>query len=328
MAKVVTGTGLNEFIETGKHEVIAPDKPEIKKAQVAAPPPEEKPVEAAKPAETPPADEGLEPEDVNLSEIVRKKIGKKHRAMKEALETAAESDRFAEAQFNERRLVEQERDQLKAERDALAAKVAPPKPVEVIKEPDVNDSAYRNEKGEFDFDKFRKDERKFTLSEAQRQQNADIAAQRAAAIEAQVRARVEVAEKTYPDFKQVLTDTPLLAPNGVLNLIGRHEKGPDLAYYLAKNPEEMKRINAIAEEDGGDPTRAIAEAGLIIRDKFQAKAVETPAASTAATAAPKSTAPPPITPISSASAGTVELDPSKMGFRQLREYERNKAKRR
>lgn len=327
MAKVVTGTGLNEFIETGKHEVIAPDKPEIKKAQVAASPPEEKPVEAAKPADTEP-DEGLEPEDVNLSEIVRKKIGKKHRAMKEAQETAAEAERFAETQFNERRLIEQERDKLKAERDALAAKVAPPKPVEVIKEPDVNDPAYRNEKGEFDFDKFRKDERKFTLSEAQRQQNADIAAQRAAAIEAQVRARVQAAEKTYPDFKQVLTDTPLLAPNGVLNLIGRHEKGPDLAYYLAKNPEEMKRINAIADEDGGDPTRAIAEAGLIIRDKFQAKAVETPAATPVASATPKSTAPPPITPISSAGAGTVELDPSKMGFRQLREYERNKAKRR
>ena len=56
-------------------------------------------VEAADKAEV---DEGLDPEDRDdklLTDYVRRKIGKKHREMREAKEEAAEANRFAETQF-------------------------------------------------------------------------------------------------------------------------------------------------------------------------------------------------------------------------------------
>src|SRR6202021_2008889 len=81
MAKVITGAGLNEFIESGKHETIKPHKDEVKE-----PPKEEKveKVEKAEKVETKEvpveADGDLMPEET--LEQAKAKIAKKHRELK------------------------------------------------------------------------------------------------------------------------------------------------------------------------------------------------------------------------------------------------------
>ena len=114
MPKVITGAGLQELIETGKQDVLKAEKKaeakeapalEVKKEVVL----DVKPADETKPEAKPEIkeDDGLEPEDKDLSEIIRKKIGKKHRAMKEAQEAAADAESFAKNQYDRARLAEE-----------------------------------------------------------------------------------------------------------------------------------------------------------------------------------------------------------------------------
>ena len=139
MPKVITGTGLQEFIETGKHEVMKADKPSAEAAPLEVK--KETPAVDIKPEEKAPEkpevkDDGLEPEDNDLSEIIRKKIGKKHRAMKEAQEAAADAEAFAKAQYDARRLAEERATQLAARARGSQAKTRSPKSLN-YKKPDV-----------------------------------------------------------------------------------------------------------------------------------------------------------------------------------------------
>lgn len=355
MGKVVTSAGLNEFVQSGKVEVIerpkgngaapsavanpaeaqappaekpigAPPAPEAKPAEK----PPEKPAEAApaKPEESGTEDTDLTPEELKLAgERFTRVIGQKHRRMREAQEAAQEAEGFAESQFKERRLVEAERDQLKArvaelEKSGKPAAAAPEK-----KKPAPED--FRDDKGQVKWPEYTEAVATYAAEEATAKERARIADEqaRAAAERAQMlaRERFNAAKERYPDFEQTIERAKeVLIQNSVLVYIGESEKGPDLSYFLAKHPEEVEKIVKLS------PMAAVAyvgrlEAGLEIGKPSGAA---TPSAkSGAAPAVAESTrgAPAPITPLGNGS-GTVPKDPSTMTFRELREYERSRVR--
>jgi hypothetical protein len=326
MGKVVTGAGLQEFIEKGTVTHVTDHKPkangavplEVKKdTPVAELSPPKEAEKAPETVQTPPADEneGLEPDELEFSEQIRKKIGKKHRAMKEAQETAAEAERFAEQQFNERKLAEKRAEEAERRAKELEAKAAPPKPE--LKAPDIKD--YTNEQGQTDWDKYTDAKSEYAAKKAvaeDREARAkEQAAQQQAQMEAQWRARLQVAETRYPDFLKVVGAAETWVPNAVLAYITESDYGADLTYYLAKNPDQAKELAKLS------PTRAVARLGKL-ETQFEKPAKPAETAPAASKAPERGGAPPPITPISASGAGTVNLDPSKMGYKELRAYER------
>jgi len=333
MGKVVTGAGLQEFIEKGTVTHVTNHKPkengaaplEVKKEAVVVDlKPAEPPADTKQP-ETPAPDdpnEGLEADELEFSEQIRKKIGKKHRAMKEAQEAAAEAERFAEQQFNERKLAEKRADEAIARAKELEAKVTPPVKEPELKAPDIKD--FTNEQGQTDWDKYTDAKSEYAAKKAVAEDRAERqkeqeAAQKAAA-DAQWRARLQVAETKYPDFLKVVGAADMFVPNAVLQYITESDHGADLTYYLAKHPEEAKEIAKLS------PTKAVARVGKL-ESQFEKPTKPTePVAAAPAKAPERGGAPPPITPISGTGAGTVNLDPAKMSFQELRAYERERRK--
>ena len=121
---------------------------------------------------------------------------------------------------------------------------------------------------------------------------------------------------------EVVGNSPIILQNEALQYIAQSEYGTDIAYFLAKNPERAEKIKAL------HPIRAIAELGKI-ETGFEkpAESVSAQAQATSKTVE-RQGAPAPITPISTSGTGSIVLDPAKMDYKQLRAYEREKAKRR
>ena len=285
MAKVVTNQGTEDF-KPPKVEAKEPAKLEVKDTP--------KPVElgeakAEKPPE--PTDEGLEADDVDLTEHVRKKINKKHRQMKEAQEAAADAEAFAKTQFDERRLVESERDRLKRELDEVKNKAAPAPQEPELKKPDIKD--FTDDKGQVRWTEYTDASADYAAKKAVADERARQAQERdqqtKAQAEAAFRARLSKATEKYPDFMEVLGKSEALLPNAVLQYITESDYGPDVSYHLATHPETADRISKLP------PIKAIAEIGKL------ELTFETPAKAEAkAEAKPveRGGAPPPITPIS------------------------------
>lgn len=336
MGKVVTGAGLQDFIEKGTVTHVTNHKPkdngaaplEVKKDTPVVDVGQKEPEKAEKAPETtttaPPEDvnEGLEPDELEFSEQIRKKIGKKHRAMKEAQEAAADAEAFAKNQYDRARLAEQRAEEAERKAKELESKVTPPVKEPELKAPDIKD--FTNEQGQIDWDKYTDAKSEYAAKKAVAEDRAERAKEAEAAKkveqDAQWRARLQVAETKYPDFMKVVGSAEMWVPNAVLQYITESEYGADLTYYLAKHPEQAKEIAQLS------PTKAVGRVGKL-ETQFEkpAKPAET------ATAAPKAPerggAPPPITPISATGAGTVNLDPAKMSFQELRAYERERRKR-
>lgn len=70
--------------------------------------------------------------------------------------------------------------------------------------------------------------------------------------------RVQAAEKTYPDFRQVIggAEDVKISPE-LMDAMKSSDHGPDLAYYLAKNPDEAGRLVSLS------PVAAAMELGRI-----------------------------------------------------------------
>jgi hypothetical protein len=332
-AKVVTSAGLNEFIESGKTENM---KAVIKEAEAKEAPKEEakqEPKVEAKeePKEVPvEADGDLMPEET--LEQAKAKIAKKHRELKaeKALrqriqEERDENERLAESQYNQRRLVESERDKLAREVEELKIRAQPVQVTE-IKPPDKSDPKYLNDKGEFQWDKFTDAQAEYRVEQFKAQQREQQQATERAALEARVKERLDVTKAKYPDFEEAVQarDEKDIPPY-VMQFLMESEQVGELTYYFAKNREELTKILKLS------PIMALARLGKV-EARFESKEESPKAEAKVETKVePRiertSTAPPPITPISTAGAGTVQLDPSKMDFRQLRAYEREKNKR-
>lgn len=346
MAKVVTSQGLTEFVQDGKFETVANHKagkaaeaPPLEAVKPAptvdvSPAGEKKPDEPPKPAEEAKAadsehDEALTDEEKTLPEKAQKEIqrakravNKKHAEMMAAKEELAELERFGETQFNEKRELEKKLSSLETELQTLKQQAKPPEPE--LKEPDENDAKYRNEKGEFDWKQFSKDQAKYEAAIAVKEERKRQAEERASEQNKQLLARhtasEEKAKTAHKDFDAVMErikgtelDKP---PSFVLGFLNDSEMSGELRYYLATHTDETKKIFGLT------PIRGIKELGKIEDSliKPSPAAKETPAASGAI---PRG-APPPITPLNGEGSSGIQTDPSKMSFKQLREYERSR----
>jgi hypothetical protein len=321
MPKVITGAGLQEFIETGKHDVIAPQKKgdkeapalEVKKEVVLEIKPPEEPKAEAKP-EVKVEEDGLEPEDKDLSEIIRKKIGKKHRAMKEAQEAASDAETFAKGQYDRARLAEERAGQLEKQLEEARKAVAPPVPE--AKEPDLKE--YTDDKGQIRWQEYTLAVAKFAADRAVQEDRARQAQDKEAAERAEAARKFKEKADKIDGFADKLSGSQVWFPNAVLEYITESEDGPEIVMHLLNHPETAEQISKLR------PIKAIAEIGKIVKGFGGAKAV-VPAAPVEVPI-DRGGAPPPITPISGSGTGTINTDPARMSFKELREFERARRK--
>ncbi len=329
--QVVTNENLTQLIQTGKvDEFVAPAAPVAEvKAETAKGEPErnedgtfktvDKADEKADKGTTEAADAATEKKpddqagkieaddksDEDLPERVRKKIGEKHRAMREAEE-------FGEREFNRRKAAEKRAVELEEELSQLKSKSGPAQEkTEAVdaKAPKPEDfktvAEYADALVEYKLDK-REAERREQASRTE----ADSARSKQEREFRKQEAEVIAVNPDYRDTVKVLQDEEI--PTHIAQYL--FETGPKLIYPFAKLPaEERNRIRGLS------PIRAIAELGKLeakLEKPAQAKSVEQPAVSRA---------PSPITPLSGDGAVPVNKDPATMSLQELREYERIKS---
>lgn len=83
--------------------------------------------------------------------------------------------------------------------------------------------------------------------------------------------RVAEAKERYDDFEDVVGRSTAI-PDAVIHSIIRMENGPDVAYYLGKNPKVCKKMMDLA--NSGDLLSAIVEAGKISQALMPTEEVE------------------------------------------------------
>jgi hypothetical protein len=325
MPKVITGSGMQEFVESGKHEVMKPDRQkkdkeapalEVVKPQEPVDTSELKPEEAKADEDT-----GLEAEDSDLAERAQKRINKKHREMRQAealakklREELEDSETFSKSQFERARMAEEKLTQTERELGELRKGTAPAK-VETKGKPVHTDAKYYDDKGQFKAFEYAEDLAGYSATEAvakdrKEQDEARTQAKNQELMQA-FGARLEKAREKYPDFKQVVGSDETPVPPYVQAFMVKSQFGGDLGYWFAKNPIETQRIFALP------PDEAIAEIGEI---QAQWKKKDTKEESNVVPIIPKTGAPAPIKPLASGGTGTIQTDPSKMNYRELREY--------
>jgi hypothetical protein len=349
MAKVITAGKEGAALAAAGKSTTEVFKDERPRARQAAPALEMKAGEGAAPpivdapevreAEKPDLEAHIDAEDKDLSDIAveearaaaRRKITKYANRWQAELKKAetlaqevAESERFAEGLFNEREAYKKKAEA--AEARALALEAGKPKAPEFVA-PDENDAKYKNEKGEFEWKKFSTDNAAYVAKKAiaeDRKAQADQAnAQRQQVEDAKFQERIATAIKKNPDWIEVVTNSPTMMLNSVLEYIKLSEYGTDISYHLAKNPDVADKIKAM------HPIMAIAA----IRDIETGFLKPAAKSSSELSTAPSKTverpgAPAPITPISTSGTGSINVDPAKMSFKELRAYERARAKKR
>lgn len=333
--QVVTPENFTQLVQTGKVDEFKP--PEAKPAEAKAPEPDkreqpraadgtfvaaESPLqvldtdkeksdkahtteEVVKKADDPP---GEDSDDEDLPEKVRKKIGAKHRQMKEAEE-------FAEREFNKRKAAERRAAELEQELAQARSKSGPAQDTDDVSKdagaPKPEDfktvAEYADALVEYKLDKRIKAREEKAAKSAQESEEARIAREFAT--------RQAEVMKELPDYKAVLEGSQIELPKHAMQYVMESELGPKLAYHLAKRPQEADRIAQLS------PIRAIAELG-----KLEVR-LEKPAPKQEAKADPPavSKAPSPIKPLGGDGAVPVHKDPADMTFQELREYERQKA---
>lgn len=325
MGKVITSGGLNEFIEKGTVTHVPDHKPNGQAAPLEVKAPDTvvnvgDKVDKAAPEVDKALEKAIETEESvpTLSEESRKYVNKQHRLRREAQEESELSERLSREQYNRAILAEERAKALELELlDLKKAQTAPettkveelkfPLASEFVKEGVFDQDAYQKAVGEYNQAQTRK-----ILD--QERQDRELA---------QVRARVEAswdeARKIHTDFDDVrakVEGTPAdMVPQFVTNYVVDSEKSGQVAYFLWTHPEESQRIAKLS------PIRGIAELG-----KLEAKltAPEAPKVPVAESTPERTGAPPPITPLNTSGAGSVNTDPSKMSFQELRAFEREK----
>jgi hypothetical protein len=321
MPQVVNAENLIQFTQTGKvPEFKAPEAP--KPAEPAAK------KETLAPADLPRDDAGKftkqnepakseiaavppkkEIADDDLSEVVRQKIGAKHRQMKEAEE-------FAKSEALRALAAERRAEQLQQELEA-AKKSRPASESTAPKEPDPKDFATVAEYTDA-LVSFRVDQR-LRAEKAEREREVEEAAK--AEREREYGKRLIAARDKHEDFEEVIGSLKGTAiervHNDVVDYLQESEQGPELLYHLAKNPDVLDRLRKLS------PRRFIAELGKL-EAKWEQPAPakdSTPTLSDVAnTARPVSKAPAPIAPLDTAGIAPVAKKPEDMSVQELREY--------
>lgn len=254
-------------------------------------------------ADDPPSEDA---EEADLPEKVRKKIGAKHRAMKEAEE-------FAEREFNKRKAAERRAVELEDRISQLESKSGhAPEGKDGSKDPEMPKQDDFKTVGEYADAVI---EYKLDKRDRERQDKAAKSAQETeeTRIRREFVTRQDAVMKELPDYTAVLERSEIDLPKHAMQYVMESDQGPRLAYHLAKNPQEADRIAQLS------PIRAIAELGkLEVRLEKPAKQ-ESKAEQLAVSKAPS-----PIKPLGSDGTVPVHKDPADMNFQELRAYERQK----
>jgi hypothetical protein len=235
-------------------------------------------------------------DDVKLTQKIEKLINKKHRAMKEAEEFGASEARKAIAAEQRAADLQRQIDELKGTKsDGAKPDGDEPKPE--------------------DFKTVGEYTRALVKYEAKRageigQKQAVQSQQQAHAQEiiSQFVQRQDAFKAATPDYETVVGESELEVPNIAQQYLVESEMGPQLAYHLAKNPDEVTRLQKLS------PSRVLAELG-----KLEVKLEAKPVATATTVASSVSKAPAPIQPLEAKST-PVTKDPSQMSFQELRQY--------
>lgn len=330
MPQVVDSSNLIEFVQTGKapeFKAPTPSKPEPApavpseaKANESSVPPRGADGKFTKPSAgdttTPAADKApksAESGEEDLSEVVRRKIDNQHRLRKEAEERERrETLRAIEA--------ERRAEQLQRDLEASRAKSGPPSASEAPKEPKPEDFTTVGEYTDA-LVTYRVDQR-LREEKAKAEREADQREKEARAQE--FGKRIAATREKHADFDDVvgsIKGTNLDRVHAdVTEYIQESDRGADLLYHLAKNPDVLDRLQKLS------PRRFIAELGKL-ETKFDAPAEaakDKPSTLTEVAAAPSpvSKAPAPIAPLDTAGIAPVAKKPEDMSVQELREYRR------
>jgi hypothetical protein len=335
MAQVVTSQNFQQLLTTGRVDDFKP--PEASPADVKPPATATTPKGEAlrgadgkftKPAEgdktttassSTPAT-GEDDDEKDLPEVVRQKIGKKHRQMKEAEE-------FAKGAYQKQLRAEGEAESLRRQLESYtksrpATEQAPTEEKEPKPEDFKTVGEYIDAAVKFGVKKTRAEEK---AAEAKQREEETKAAR-----EVEFGKRLNVAREKHDDFDVTLqslsgTDMDRVHPD-VVEYIQESEHGPELLYHLAKNRDVLDRLRKQS------PRQFIAALG-----KQEAKWEEAPKpvsnepaqklsdiGTTPAPTPAVSRAPAPIAALSSDKGTVVQKDPSQMSFAELRAYERQR----
>lgn len=314
MPKVITSQTLEEFVRNGTSLNIEPHKPASKSVPS---------LEVVH--NVPVANEGATPATAKTPAV-------------EAVATAEElrdAESFGKAEYERRRLAEEENAEL---RRKLAENRTPTQqPAVPAVDPHAPKiSQFTDSNGVVDWDRLTTAKSEYASQKAVQQERNRVDAE---ARDAAFKDRLADAQTRYPDFLEVLEKADVMIQDDVLAHISDSPLGADLTYYLAKHADETERIRAL------HPRQALAEIGKLEERAPWKKATantpppaETPKETKQARTAPAESspstrrvreAPAPINALPpSAGAGNAPVDPSKMDYRQLREYERNRARNR
>lgn len=135
--------------------------------------------------------------------------------------------------------------------------------------------------------------------------------------------RLTAAKTELTDFDDVVGKSEVDLPNHIYVAVVESDLGPDLAYYLAQNPEEARLLK------GMSPTAALRMLGKL-EDRLAAEKAppkkDEPKPGTKTNTAPpeKSKAPPPIDPLKDAS-GPVEKDTAQMTYQEYKAHRQQQA---
>lgn len=261
------------------------------------------------------ADAGADEGDDDLPEAARRRIGKKHRQMKEAEEFASSAyrARLAAEERAEKAEAKLRESQTKSQPATVTQEGKPPKPEDFATVAEYTDALveYRVTK-------------RFADEKAQAEQQR--AADEKAAREREFAKRMNATKAEFPDFEEVLqsiSGTELdQVPGDVIEYMQESDVGPKLIYHLAKNPDVLERFRKLS------PRRFIAELGKLEASWEKPptdKVSEAKLSEAAAVSSAVSKAPAPIQALGSDASAVVKKDPATMTFQELREYERQRA---
>jgi hypothetical protein len=140
------------------------------------------------------------------------------------------------------------------------------------------------------------------------------------AVQSAYKERMEVTAAKYSDFKQVAESPDVIVSIPMAAAILHSENGPEVQYYLGKNPQEAQRIFNLA------PPLQLIELG-----KIEARLTATPAPApkpeVKAEPAPSvSKAPAPIKPISQGTQAAVSKDPGEMSMDEYAAWRKERDK--
>lgn len=240
-------------------------------------------------------------EDADLPERVRRQIGKKHRAMKEAEE-------FGREEYRARKAAEDRAAALEQELNALKSKSGP-KPEKGADAPKPEDFKTVAEYADALTDYLL--EKKLAAREAKREQEQTKTAQQREIekTQANLAEQVEKLKKDIPDFEDVVESIP--DEFQIPPVMARYfVQNPVMLYHLQKSdPKELQRLVKLP------PIDAIERLG-----ELKTQYIKKPESAAPAGASVRvSRAPAPITPLEGNST-TVTKDPSQMTFAELRAH--------